>query len=105
MLVVNLNNNDEMNCKIHCILCGSDCVNDKGDINSCNHLIYIGSNEIDTEPIFDKNKLLDLYFKNDRVEDEFMFDYLKDNLNDNYLCIILNEPGPVPGNIYYIFKV
>ena len=103
MQIINIDNNNAMDRKPHCIVCGSSS-SDNGDMKECKHLVYISSSEMDTEPIYDKNNLLDKY--NDVGDDEItMFEYLTDNLNDNYVCITINDPVPVPGDWYCIYNI
>ena len=105
MKIIEIQNNDEMDCKIHCILCGNVSVDDGGDIVECSHLIYIGCNELGDEPIYDKNNLLESYSNNGTDKYDYIYDYFKDNLDDNHLCIVLNEPKLISGYTFNIYKI
>ena len=83
-----------------CIVCNKKNCDKDGQVIECAHLYYVGCNETPDEPWFDRDNIV----KKVNIDETSDFDYLTENLNDNYYCINLLSPSPGALHIYFIYK-
>jgi len=81
---------------VHCIFCGTDVgPENEGD---CEHFMF---HTTESSNEHEHSKIDNILSK--MTEDDFLGDFLEENLDDTYLTILLQGPQ-MSSEIYYIFK-
>lgn len=86
----------------YCPICGVKNIGflDKDiQIQSCDHLIYVGTNEGEAE--IDKEKL----FKKWEDSDDSFIEFYKDKLDNKYTCFVYYQGAPAALEGYVIYKL
>ena len=87
----------------NCNVCGVTNITKDGEPIECEHLFYVGINEMD-EPMYDRNAI----YKNIDTDAEdycSAYDYLKENLSDEYYCENLLAKSPGNLHVYFIYHL
>ena len=84
-----------------CRSCGVVNSSIDGTIIECDHLFYAGISEVE-EPLFIRTDILEDYYNSEKYSSPYF--YLKEILDDSYLCLIIGAPAPSALEVYFIYK-
>jgi hypothetical protein len=85
-----------------CRTCGMENSTKDGTIIECDHLFYAGISEVE-EPLFIRTDILEGYYNSEKYSSPYF--YLKEILDDSYLCLISGAPAPSALEVYFVYKL